>query len=290
MPEGYLTSCSFDYLTQSTKIKIFILAFFVAAWVVPFMLISFCYINIVSVVIKSKNITKNDPISKESTRHIKEEEKRRQEVRLAIVVLFVIGLWFVAWTPYATVALLGISGKDYLISPLSSMIPALFCKTASCIDPFVYAITHPKFKAEIRAFFCNEPLERKNTMKAWSTQTLNEKKASIKQKEFVSESASSEEVVEEMVMVNVKKELTSRRIPSRKGNHFRSPIQPSEPDNILSDTEMKKQNTSYRPSWWYRPSFSNRSSSIRSLARTWTTREKSISSFDVPDLGDPKSF
>ncbi|CAH1968554.1 unnamed protein product [Acanthoscelides obtectus] len=47
--EGYLTSCSFDYLTENKKIKTFIIIFFVAAWVVPFVLISFSYGNILNV-------------------------------------------------------------------------------------------------------------------------------------------------------------------------------------------------------------------------------------------------
>lgn len=74
-----------------------------------------------------------------SSRHCKEQEQKKKEMRLALVVLAIIGLWFVAWTPYAIVALLGIAGRQDLITPLSSMIPALFCKTASCLDPFVYA-------------------------------------------------------------------------------------------------------------------------------------------------------
>lgn len=47
----------------------------------------------------------------ESGRHVKDEEKKKTEIRLALIVLSIIGLWFAAWTPYATVALLGISGN-----------------------------------------------------------------------------------------------------------------------------------------------------------------------------------
>lgn len=51
------------------------------------------------------------------------------------------------------VALLGISGNEAYISPLGSMIPAVFCKSAACIDPYVYAMTHPRFQMEFRRMF-----------------------------------------------------------------------------------------------------------------------------------------
>lgn len=33
------------------------------------------------------------------------------------------------------------------------MVPALFCKTAACLDPFVYAITNQKFRDELGNVF-----------------------------------------------------------------------------------------------------------------------------------------
>lgn len=144
VPEGYLTSCSFDYLTTDTNNRIFIFVFFIAAWVLPFSVITICYCGIFREVIKTGSA---------SCRRGQEVEKRRTEIRLAAMVIGVIGLWFLAWTPYAIVALLGIFGFHDLISPISSMIPALFCKSASCIDPYVYAVTHPRFRREITKLF-----------------------------------------------------------------------------------------------------------------------------------------
>lgn len=71
-------------------------------------------------------------------------------MKLAKVASGIIGLWVAAWTPYAVVALLGIFSKRHLITPLVSMVPALFCKTAACLDPFVYALSHPRFKVRER--------------------------------------------------------------------------------------------------------------------------------------------
>lgn len=197
VPEGYLTSCSFDYLSPVAEVKIFILIFFVAAWAVPFTMITFCYIHIWIAVLETRNVAKT---GKESSRNIKEDEKRRQDLKLAGTIFLIIILWFTAWTPYAVVALLGISNNSKLITPLASMIPALFCKTASCIDPFIYAITNPKFKYEVKKCFFKGSLRAKPSTKIWTTQYSSERQRSTKRDQNSSQSA-SEEVKEEIVMV-----------------------------------------------------------------------------------------
>ncbi|KAK8385768.1 hypothetical protein O3P69_016498 [Scylla paramamosain] len=53
-PEGFLTTCSFDYLSESTNTRIYIFAFFVAAWVLPLNIIIFSYLSIVSTVSKQE--------------------------------------------------------------------------------------------------------------------------------------------------------------------------------------------------------------------------------------------
>lgn len=140
VPEGYLTSCSFDYLDRTTKARIFMFIFFIFAWLVPFTLITYCYFYILKVVASANSIQSS-------------KDKNKTEVKLAIIVICVIGLWFTAWTPYSIVALLGISGNEDKLTPFGSMIPAVFCKTAACIDPYVYALTHPRFRMEFGRLF-----------------------------------------------------------------------------------------------------------------------------------------
>lgn len=48
VPEGYLTSCSFDYLSEDATDRVFIFSFFIAAWLLPFTILAFCYISIVA--------------------------------------------------------------------------------------------------------------------------------------------------------------------------------------------------------------------------------------------------
>ncbi|KAL9903111.1 G protein-coupled receptor family protein rhodopsin 7 isoform 1-T6 [Glossina fuscipes fuscipes] len=137
VPEGFLTTCSFDYLNREISARIFMFIFFVVAWCIPLIIICSSYFYILRVVFAANRIQSN-------------RDKNKTEQKLAIIVFLIIGLWFVAWTPYSIVAMLGVFGQEQYLTPIGSMIPALFCKTAACIDPYVYAATHPRFRMEFR--------------------------------------------------------------------------------------------------------------------------------------------
>lgn len=34
------------------------------------------------------------------------------------------------------------------------MLPSIMAKTAACIDPYLYAVTHPRFRKELEKMFC----------------------------------------------------------------------------------------------------------------------------------------
>nr|XP_021188534.2 opsin, ultraviolet-sensitive isoform X2 [Helicoverpa armigera] len=160
VPEGYLTSCSFDYLTEDVSPRCFIFVFFCAAWLAPFCTITFCYISIFRVVACNTSMSYGNQDQRLSSRHVKERTKRKAEIKLAFLVMAVIALFFISWTPYAVVALLGIFGKKDLLTPITSMVPALFCKTAACINPFIYIITHPKFRKEFKKMLYRDKSRR----------------------------------------------------------------------------------------------------------------------------------
>ncbi|KAJ8934372.1 hypothetical protein NQ314_013413 [Rhamnusium bicolor] len=252
--EGYLTSCSFDYLSLDKYQRYFILVFFIAAWVVPFVLITFSYANILRIVVTRSSSNKT---GRDSFRHVKVEDNKKQEIKLAFVVLSTICLWFLSWTPYAVIALLGIFDQKHLITPLSSMIPAIFCKTASCINPFIYALSHPKFKLELRNMLsCRVQRRcRRDTNKIWSTQ-------SSKVQNFDSGDKDLSDVEVEVVQFE-------------RGT---IPMQPS-PDfkEIKEEKNTKKKlkrEISMVEMLCLRPTFSNKSSTIRKLTRRWSSKER----------------
>lgn len=240
VPEAYLISCSFDYLTDNIKIKMFILVFCVAAWVVPLCVIVFSYINIVSVVINGRNSTN---VFEHSHRHIKKKEKIEQEIKVAIIVLIVICVWFIAWTPYTVVALLGIAGRKDMITPLGSMVPALFCKLASCLDPYIYALSHSKFKGALQQIFKTSSAKKMEFKPYFITDSI------IKHTNLDLDNG----IKEEIVLVNVN----------------RSSLR-SATDNASGQDRSSGQVAVSHPSWWARPSFNDSSglAKARKLVRS----------------------
>ena len=77
--------------------------------------------------------------------------------------------------PYATIVLIGAFGNRELLTPLVSMVPAFACKIVSCIDPWIYAINHPRYRMEIQKrfpWFCvHEPLVPEDNQSALSMKT-----------------------------------------------------------------------------------------------------------------------
>jgi r-opsin len=69
--EGYLTSCSFDYLDPALESRIFIFVFFIGAWLVPVSIIVFAYAAIFRVVLYAERIDffKGGASAKESFRN-----------------------------------------------------------------------------------------------------------------------------------------------------------------------------------------------------------------------------
>ena len=72
-----------------------------------------------------------------------------------------------AWTPYAMVCLIGCFGNRSVITPLVSQIPAFFAKTASCFNPMVFALSHPKIRQalanKLPCLGINEPIRGADT-------------------------------------------------------------------------------------------------------------------------------
>ncbi|CAG9769354.1 unnamed protein product [Ceutorhynchus assimilis] len=261
--EGYLASCSFDYLSEKKAIRMFILIFFFAAFIVPLSIISFSYYKIVRVVGGRSRAVKD---KRDSIRHVKEEDERKQELKLAIIVLIVIFLWLFSWTPYATVALLGISGNKHLITPLASMIPALFAKTTSAIDPFVYAMSHPKFREELWKVLkiFKKKKNPKNNRKVWSTEPTFDTSIT-----FASRASSYDDddgVEEEMVELG---------LPSVAAEEFS--FERFEKMDFKSKERELKRRASAASLLCFKPTFTNKRSSFRRLSRRISTLSKSRS-------------
>lgn len=72
------------------------------------------------------------------------------EIRIAKAAITICFLFVCSWTPYGIMALIGAFGDKALLTPGVTMIPACACKFVACLDPYVYAISHPRYRIELQ--------------------------------------------------------------------------------------------------------------------------------------------
>lgn len=77
----------------------------------------------------------------------KDQTSQSVEIRIAKAAFTIFFLFVCAWTPYAIVSLIGAFGDSKILTPLVTMVPAVCAKIVSCLDPWVYAISHPRYRA-----------------------------------------------------------------------------------------------------------------------------------------------
>jgi r-opsin len=149
VPEGFLTTCSFDYLSENDDTRVFTICIFVYAYCIPMALITFFYSRLLKHVQEHENMLKEQAkrMNIQSLAANKDPNTQSVEIRIAKAAFTIFFLFVCAWTPYAIVALTGTLGNKNILNPLVTMIPAVCSKIVSCLDPWVYAISHPRYRA-----------------------------------------------------------------------------------------------------------------------------------------------
>lgn len=149
--EGFLTTCSFDYLTDDQDTRAFVICIFVWAYVIPLSFIVYFYSQLLQSIRNHEKMLRDQAKKMNVKSLVSNQDKERSiELRIAKVAFTIFFLFLMAWTPYATVALIGAFGNRELLTPLATMLPAVFAKTVSCIDPWIYAINHPRYRQELQ--------------------------------------------------------------------------------------------------------------------------------------------
>merc|ERR1712106_170427 len=146
-PEGILTSCSFDYLSQDISTVTYNLFMIIFDFFVPLMIIVGSYVMIVRAIWKHEDAMR-EQAKKMNVKSLRTQaaNEERAEIRIAKTAIFNICLWIICWTPYTVITYQGCMGKFEGLRPLTTTLPALLAKSASVYNPVVYAIGHPKFR------------------------------------------------------------------------------------------------------------------------------------------------
>jgi r-opsin len=185
VPEGFLTSCTFDYLDQSTNSFIAIMLMNLCGFVVPLVTTSLFYI-LISVHIKSHysylkkyydygltnsfrsnsvdtRLTKtNDEMITEKNTKFNQKKKAKAkatrlsaELRLLRSSVITVLMFCLAWSPYAIISLLAqySPNRSEYVTPSTVMLPTLFAKTSAVTNPILYAFTNQDFINRLKKKF-----------------------------------------------------------------------------------------------------------------------------------------
>jgi len=180
IPEGILSSCSFDYLSKDANSRSYGIFIFVYSYVIPLMALIYFYFFIVKAVMGHEAAMRAQA-KKMNVSNLRSggQEGESAEMRVAKCAIFNVTLWILCWTPYCAVTVQGLFFDQSSITPLVSMLPALLAKSCSTYNPMVYALGHPRYRKAMQehvSFCCiHEPEAKPAVEDNKSADTVNEK-------------------------------------------------------------------------------------------------------------------
>ncbi|KAL7856752.1 hypothetical protein SRHO_G00156510 [Serrasalmus rhombeus] len=147
VPEGLLTSCTWDYMTFTPSVRAYTMLLFVFVFFIPLFVIMYCYFCIFRAIRNTTSavgkISAEGGTTKDS---IKKFHRMKSEWKMAKVALIVILLYVISWSPYSCVALTAFAGYADMLTPYMNSVPAVIAKASAIHNPIIYAITHPKYR------------------------------------------------------------------------------------------------------------------------------------------------
>ena len=183
--EGFLTSCSFDYISKNYSNRIVIALIFIGGFFLPLIMIVLFYILLVALLRKNEaylayqdrnektneshlclnelNLSNNKELpiitvernsdnfaSTKSRKNISIYSKR--DIKLIKMVCLIVLMFVIAWTPYAVVTFAAQFGSNIeaYINPYTTSLPALFAKASSIYNPLIYTLKNKEIR---RLFF-----------------------------------------------------------------------------------------------------------------------------------------
>ncbi|XP_077457573.1 melanopsin-A-like isoform X1 [Stigmatopora argus] len=152
IPEGLMTSCTWDYVTYTTANRSYTMMLCCFVFFIPLLIIFYCYIFMFLAVRKtSREVERLGTQVRKST--LIHQKSIRSEWKLAKIAFVVIVVYVLSWSPYACVTLISWAGHANILSPYSKAVPAIIAKASTIYNPFIYAIVHNKYRMTLAEKF-----------------------------------------------------------------------------------------------------------------------------------------
>ncbi|XP_043110643.1 melanopsin-A [Puntigrus tetrazona] len=151
VPEGLLTSCTWDYMTFTPSVRAYTMLLFIFVFFIPLIVIIYCYFFIFRS-IRSTNEAVGKINGDNKRDSMKRFQRLKNEWKMAKIALIVILMYVISWSPYSTVALTAFAGYSDMLTPYMNSVPAVIAKASAIHNPIIYAITHPKYRLAIAKY------------------------------------------------------------------------------------------------------------------------------------------
>ncbi|KAL6114104.1 uncharacterized protein ACO6RY_04957 [Pungitius sinensis] len=152
IPEGLMTSCTWDYVTYTLANQSYTMMLCCFVFFIPLGIILYCYLFMFLAIRKtSRDVERMGTQVRKST--LIKQRSMKSEWKLAKIAFVVIVVYVLSWSPYACVTLISWAGHADILSPYSKAVPAIIAKASAIYNPFIYAIIHNKYRMTLAAKF-----------------------------------------------------------------------------------------------------------------------------------------
>ncbi|TGZ69005.1 hypothetical protein CRM22_003977 [Opisthorchis felineus] len=139
--EGFLTACTFDYVSADTSSLVFGISLYVGGFLCPLAVIVYAYAGIIRFVRKTER-----QLSVYST--VRVSGTKRLQVKASKWSALLTLLYLVAWGPYALICGVSLLGYRKHLTPYVTEFPGLFAKLASIYNPLIYVFRHSRVRSK----------------------------------------------------------------------------------------------------------------------------------------------
>lgn len=145
--EGQLITCSYEYISDDWNTKSFVMFTLCTNYIAPISIAIFFYSQIVMAVVSHERALR-EQAKKMGVDSLRQGEAAEQsaEMKIAKVAVTNVFMWIAIWTPYAGIVMLAVYGDKTKITPLMAQCPSMVAKAATCFNPIVFALSHPKYR------------------------------------------------------------------------------------------------------------------------------------------------
>ncbi|KAE8292104.1 Melanopsin-A Opsin-4A [Larimichthys crocea] len=300
IPEGLMTSCTWDYVTYSLSNRSYTMMLCCFVFFIPLGIIFYCYLFMFLAIRKtSREVERLGTQVRKST--LIKQKSIKSEWKLAKIAFVVIVVYVLSWSPYASVTLISWAGHADILSPYSKCVPAIIAKASAIYNPIIYAIIHNKYRMTLAEKFpCLRFLSPTTRKDCTSSITDSSYRDSIISRQSIASRTHFISASSDMVLRDVQMEPQGRKSgesfrsmssykQSRRGKSYRKQLERKSTKSRTAHTAEKHPSTMNESSSTCDHELVSSSLTIATLPLLVLTRKRSQSlTNEISDAGEKK--